>query len=400
MAKQTQEEREDYKQATYATQEALEHFNRDNNEKWTFGENWSNVSTRFETFINKYLFPKLNETLLIDIALGNRFNWLAKEQEFIGQYSEEYVIMDTVPVAMNLGKNEELMLKRNYPRMATRLYGEGILKKQKFTLNNNDERFNFKNLADATNYALAVLRKKISDINVQEESEIKAMIVDYALNQLQDTNKRETVSEEDLTEQVFEAILNMQNNSSKYNEANRASGGAIGRYTTVSKLSDIAILTTDRMKSYLLDTKIANTFQVAGLDFSNRVISFDDLGGVYKTTEEFELQERDTIRYLRAYGDYQAEQGDVIPMGSVFTFDIEDLPEFEGKFEEVKPESDLFAFVFDVNAIKYKRYTQGMLKEPFYNGEFDEVTHWLHYYSFKAISPFFNKILISSQSDD
>ncbi|WNM55577.1 hypothetical protein CoNPh35_CDS0008 [Staphylococcus phage S-CoN_Ph35] len=24
-----------------------------------------------------------------------------------------------------------------------------------------------------------------------------------------------------------------------------------------------------------------------------------------------------------------------------------------------------------------------MLKEPFYNGEFDEVTHWIHYYSLK-----------------
>lgn len=382
---------------TDKSKSALKDFNSDYGKSWNFGENWSNVDTMFETFVNKYLFPKINETLLIDIALGNRFNWLAEEQQFIGQYSEEYVIMDTVPVAMNLGKNEELMLKRNYPRMATRLYGSGIVKKQKFTLNNNDARFNFQTLGDATNYALAVLKKKISDINVEEEKEIRAMMVDYALNQLSDSNIRYATSQEDLASKVFEAILNMQNNSDKYNEANTASGGAIGRYTTVSKLSDIAILTTDSMKSYLLDTKIANTFQASGIDFTDHVISFDDLGGVFKTTSEITLSENDTIKYLRGFGDYQSQVGDVVPEGSVFTFDVSQQTEFAGNVVEVKPQDDLFAFIFDINGLKYKRNTDGMLKPPFYNGEFDEVTHWIHYYSFKAVSPFFNKILITSE---
>lgn len=387
-------------QVAQATQSALSNFNRTYKTQWTFGENWTNVNTQFETFVNKFLFPKINETLLINIALGNRFNWLAKEIDFIGQYSEEYVIMDTVPVTMDLGKNEELMLKRNYPQMATRLYGAGILKKQKFTLNNNDVRFNFQTLADATNYALGVLKKRISDINVQEEKEIRAMLVDYALNQLADTNKREATSQEDLAAKVFEAILNLQNNSAKYNEANKASGGSIGQYTTVSKLEDIAILTTDRMKSYLLDTKIANTFQIAGLDFTDHVISFDDLGGVYKATEEITVSEDASVTYLKGFGDYQVAKGDVIPVGSVFTFDVTSLTEFDGKVEEIKPDNHLFAFIFDINALKYKRYTQGMLKPPFYNGEFDEVTHWLHYYSFKAVSPFFNKILITSTTEE
>lgn len=380
-----------------STKASLQSFNHDYGKQWTFGENWSNVNTMFETYVNKYLFPKINETLLIDIALGNRFNWLAKEQDFIGQYSEEYVIMDTIPIEMNLGKNEELMLKRNYPQMATRLYGSGIVKKQKFTLNNNDVRFNFQTLGDATNYALGVLRKKISDINVQEEKEIRAMMVDYAINQLQDSNRRTASSKEDLTERVFEAILNMQNNSAKYNEVHKASGGAVGQYTTVSKLKDIAILTTDSLKSYLLDTKIANTFQMAGIDFTDHIISFDDLGGVYKSTQDVTLANEDTINYLRAFGDYQAMIGDVIPTGSVFTFNVSDLKEFKGKVEEIKPQGELFAFIFDVNALKYKRNTKGMLKEPFYNGEFDEVTHWIHYYSFKAMSPFFNKILITEE---
>lgn len=378
-----------------STKASLQSFNHDYGKQWTFGENWSNVNTMFETYVNKYLFPKINETLLIDIALGNRFNWLAKEQDFIGQYSEEYVIMDTIPIEMNLSKSEELMLKRNYPQMATRLYGSGIVKKQKFTLNNNDVRFNFQTLGDATNYALGVLRKKISDINVQEEKEIRAMMVDYAINQLQDSNHRTASSKEDLTERVFEAILNMQNNSAKYNEVHKASGGTVGQYTTVSKLKDIAILTTDSLKSYLLDTKIANTFQMAGIDFTDHIISFDDLGGVYKTTKDVTLSNEDTINFLRAFGDYQAMIGDVIPEGSVFTFNVTDLKEFKGNVEEIKPQGELFAFIFDINALKYKRNTKGMLKEPFYNGEFDEVTHWIHYYSFKAMSPFFNKILIT-----
>ena len=381
-----------------STKSSLQDFNHDYGKQWTFGENWSNVNTMFETYVNKYLFPKINETLLIDIALGNRFNWLAKEQDFIGQYSEEYVIMDTVPIAMNLGKNEELMLKRNYPRMATKLYGAGLVKKQKFTLNNNDTRFNFSTLGDATNYALGVLRKKISDINVQEEKEIRAMMVDYALNNLQESNKRIATSKEDLAEKVFEAILNLQNNSAKYNEVNSASGGAIGKYTTVTNLKDIAILTTDSVKSYLLDTKIANTFQMAGIDFTDHVISFDDLGGVFKATEDITITEDESLAYLRAFGDYQAQNGDIIPTGSVFTFDVSALTEFVDKVEEIKPVDDIFAFIFDINALKYKRNTKGMLKEPFYNGEFDEVTHWLHYYSFKAISPFFNKILITSET--
>lgn len=380
-----------------STKASLQDFNHDYGKQWTFGENWSNVNTMFETYVNKYLFPKINETLLIDIALGNRFNWLAKEQDFIGQYSEEYVIMDTIPIEMNLSKSEELMLKRNYPQMATRLYGSGIVKKQKFTLNNNDVRFNFQTLGDATNYALGVLRKKISDINVQEEKEIRAMMVDYAINQLQDSNRRTASSKEDLTERVFEAILNMQNNSAKYNEVHKASGGSVGQYTTVSKLKDIAILTTDSLKSYLLDTKIANTFQMAGIDFTDHIISFDDLGGVYKTTKDVTLSNEDTINYLRAFGDYQAMIGDVIPTGSVFTFDVSNLKEFSGNIEEIKPQGELFAFIFDINALKYKRNTKGMLKEPFYNGEFDEVTHWIHYYSFKAMSPFFNKILITEE---
>ena len=377
---------------TLASISALQQYNSDHTSAWEFGTNWSNVSSDFETFVNKYLFPKLNETSLHNVALGNRFEWLAKEIDFISQYSEEYVILDTVPINMNLSKNEELMLKRNYPKMATKLYGQGVLKKTKFTLNNNDTRHNFLTLGDATKYALGVYKKRISDINVSEELEIKGMILEYALNHAKD--ERTVASREELFTEVFEGILNIQNNSAKYNEADTASGGSIGRYTTVSALKDIVILTNDSMKTFLLDTKLANTYQVEGLDLSDRIISFDDLGGIWKTTADVTIAEQSTLDVFESMGDYQMAIGDLIPEGAVITFDVSELTEFVGSVEEVKPESDLFAYVFDVNKVRYRRNTKGMLKQPFYNGEFDEITYWLHYYSFKSMSPFYNSIVV------
>lgn len=381
---------------TLATADALKMWNADHGTAWQIGENWSNVNTEFETFINKYLFPKINETLLVSQALGNRFQRFAKEVDFIGQYSEEYVILDSVPVAMNLSKSEEMMLKREYPRMATKLYHEGIVKKMKFTLNNNDTRLNFSTLGDAINYATGVYRKKISDINVQEEREMKGMLVDYAERNVKDVRK--VTSEEELFEEVFTALLNVQNNSEKHNEADTASGGALGRYTTVSKLDKLLILTTDKLKSYLLNTKIANTFANEGIDMTDHIMSFDDLGGTFRLTADVTIAEADTIAKFRSLGDYQIAIGDILPKGTVLTFDISELVEFKGKVEEVKPSSDLWAFVLDVDCIRYKQYTKGMLKPPFYNGEYDEVTYWLHYYSNKFISPFYNKILVKGKA--
>ena len=380
---------------TLASMKALDQYNSDFSAQWDFGTNWSNVATDFETFINKYLFPKLNETAVHNVALGNRFEWLSKEIDFIGQYSEEYVILDTLPVNMNLSKTEELMLKRNYPKMATKLYGQGVLKKTKFTLNNNDTRHNFLTLGDATKYALAVYKKRISDINVSEETEVKGTIIDYALNHVKD--KRTVTSRDELFTEIFEGILNIQNNSTKYNEADTASGGTLGRYTTVSKLSDIVILTNDSMKTYLLDTKLANTFQVAGLDLSDRIISFDDLGGLWKTTADVTISESATLEKFGYMGDYQVNAGDIVPEGSVLTFDVSELTEFAGNVEEIKPDNDLFAYVFDINKLRYRRHTKGMLKQPFYNGEFDEITYWLHYYSYKSMSPFYNSILVTGE---
>lgn len=372
-----------------AVRESLVSHNKATGNSWTFGTNWDNTGTEFETYVNHYLFPKLNETLIIESILGNRFNWLAKEVDFVGQYSEEYVILDSVPIEMDLTKNAELMLKRNYPKMATKLYAQGIVKKLKFTLNNNDARLNFLTIGDAITYAVSVYRKKITDINVAEEAEIKAMLVDYGLNQAND--KREVTSMEELFEVLSESVLNLQNNSSKHNEANKASGGAVGRFTTASKLSNLVILTTDKVKRYLLNTFLANTFHAEGIDLSKIIISFDDLGGTYRVTEDTTVTQP-ILDKLQIFGDYQVQIGDIIPEGYVFSYDVSDVID---NCEEIKPDSDLFAMVMDARAIRYQRFTKGMLKKPFYNGEFDEITYWIHYYSFKAISPFYNKVVIT-----
>lgn len=375
-----------------AVQGALLQFNSDTQNSWSFGANWDNTGTSFETFVNKYLFPKLNETLIVEVVNGNRFDWLAQEIDFIGQYSEEYVILDSVPITMDLTKNAELMLKRNYPRLASKIYQQGILKKVKFTLNNNDARLNFLTIGDGIKYAIAVYKKKISDINIAEEQEMKAMLLDYALNHTKD--HRSVTSMQGLFQEISKAILNLQNNSDKHNEVQTASGGAIGRFTTISNLSDILIITSDEAKAYLLDTKLANSFHANGIDLSSHIISFDDLGGVYKTNKDIKVTTA-MLPLLQAMGDYQVEKDDIIPASTIFTFDITSIFD-AADYAEVKPTGEYFAAIYDVRGIRYKRCTKGMLKEPFYNGEFDETTHWIHYYSMKSISPFYNKVTIKS----
>ena len=386
------------KELAQALQDSLKSWNTDKGESWTLGTNYSNLGTEFETYINHYLFPKINETKLIMKDLGNRFNFLAKEQPLIAQLNEEYVILDQVPVDLNLSKEEELMLKRHYPQMATRLYGQGVHRKMKFTLNDNENRLNWSTLGDAISYAVAVYKKRISDINVSEETEIRAMLVDYATSNIDQNLVRKANDIDDLATKTFETLLNIQNNSSKYNEASKASGGSIGRYTTKTDLKDVIILTTDRVKTYLLDTKIANTFEMSGIDYTQRIISFADLGGAWKLTDDCTIVAQD-IDKIRAMGDYQMVAGDVIGKGAVFTYDVSSFESFKGKVKEIKPDSDLFAMVLDANCIYYRRNTTKLLPRYFYNTEFDEYTYWMHYYSFKAISPFYNKIVIEAPAE-
>lgn len=372
---------------------ALTDFNKAYDTAWSFGTNWDNQGTQFETFVNKFLFPKINETALINVKLGNRFEWLAREVDFVGQYSEEYVIKDSVPVSLNLETNAYAMLEHNYPQMITKLYGNGIIKKQKFSLNNNDVRLNFATIGDAIGYAMGVYLKRISDINYLEEQEVKGMIVDYAMNHSNYVDD-EIQSLQELYSKLFELMLDLQDNNSIFNESNKASNGAIGRYTTTTKLENVVILTSNKVKTYLLDTKIANTFNAEGIDLSKRIMSFRDLGGVYRLTENVKVTSDEALDLFSAMGDYQTKKDHTIIKGMVVSFDVSQLPEFEGKVVEIKPDSEYFTYVFDVNKIRYEKYTKDMMKKPLFDRENDVYTHWMHYYSRKNMSPFYNGALL------
>lgn len=386
-----------------ASDQALAEYNKDYhtqyswNTGWEKGQNWTSEGTQFETLINNYFFPKIRATTLAQQNLGNRFDFLAKEVPDVTTWlNEDYVIADSVPTGLNLAKPVENMLKVNYPKVMTKLYSGTNFLKEKFTLNDNDATLNFQTLGDAINYVTAVYRKRVSDINMYEELMIKSMLVDYGMNHVQD--QRKVNSRDELVSAVGEALLNVQNNSWKHNEANTASGGAVGRYSTYTPLKDVFILTNDSTKEFLLNTIVANTFQVAGVDFTDRVISFDDLGGSYKLTKDVTIQNDTTAKKLRDLGAYETTTGETIYASTVMPYDLSGLPEFSGAYQEIKPTGDLFALVCDINSVGYKRKTANMLKKPFYNPERDEVTYWMHYQAQRYIRPFFNKILIYGTS--
>ena len=48
-----------------AVRSSLITHNTETGHAWTFGTNWDNQGTQFETYVNKYLFPKLNESMSI-----------------------------------------------------------------------------------------------------------------------------------------------------------------------------------------------------------------------------------------------------------------------------------------------------------------------------------------------
>lgn len=393
-------------QVADAVSRAITGFNVENGKQWTFGTNWNASGSDFETFTNKYLFPKLNETAIVNVALGNRFDWLAVETDFIGQYSEEYVILDTVPTELALDKSTTLMLERNYPKIATKLYGSGIVRKMKFTLNDNIARQQFATIGDAVSYAVNVYKKQISMINVVEEFELKSMIMDYALNQVKD--KRSTTTDTYIDD-LYTAILNLQNNSFTHNEASTASGGSLSTFTTQSQLKDLLIVTTDRQKVKILNSFIAQSFNTAGLDLTDHIVSFQELGGAYKVKARLSVYGTEVVKALQNAGLYDFKDGDSFEVGDVIAIpnfkeimknqDGVTESSFGQWFTEIAPEQDddLFTVVLDARAIRYKRYTKNMLKQPFYNGEFDEVTYWIHYYSMKSISPFYNKVVLKKK---
>ena len=366
--------------------EALQKYNLDKGKSYDYGTSWTIISSDFNEFVTSYLFPKLNETTLVVKALGNRFDYLAEEDEVIGQYSEEYVILDSIPVNLNLNKSRMTMLETNYPKIANMIYGAGMFKKMKFTLNDNYARRNFNTLKDAIKYALGVYTKRVSDINVNEESELKAIISKYAISETKD--KRIANDINDLIDITYIALLNIQNNSSAYNECSKI---VKIPYTTQTSLDNVLIITNDNVKYQLLNTKVANTYNSNGLDISKHIISFDDFNNIYEVTSDITCTKNE-VEYLQSLCEHEIAVGDIIPKGTLICVNDYELEKVNTAFSHIDMKKD-FVYIIDEKKIKYKRNTKDMLKS-FFNAEFNETNHWLHYYTRKTISPFYNNIFI------
>ena len=374
------------KPLTDLVSEALKTYNLDKGTNYSFGTSWNKVSSDFNDLVSNYLFPKLNETTLVVKPLGNRFEYLAVEEDNIAQYSEEYVILDAIPVNLNLNKSRMTMLNTNYPKIANVIFGTGMFKKLKFTLNDNYARRNFNTLKDAINYALGVYTKRVSDINVNEESELKAMLIKYATTETKD--KRQANDINDLIEKTYIALLNIQNNSSAYNECSKIVNIP---YTTQTNLENVLIITNDVVKYQILNTKIANTFNSAGLDITKHIISFDDFNNIYEVKTDITTTKKE-VEYLQTLCEHEISVGDVIPKGTLICINDPELEKVNTAFEHIDVKKD-FVYIIDENKIKYKRNTKNMLKS-FDNPEFNEINHWLHYYTKKTISPFYNNVFI------
>lgn len=379
------------KTLTELVKESLQEFNTKNGKTFDFGQSWYNVSNDFNDYVTNYLFPKLNESEIVVKPLGNRFEFLAQEVENFGALTEEYVILDSVPVNLDLNKERTLLLNTNYPKIANKVYGCGKNKKMKFTIDDSFLRRNFNTLKDAIDFALAVYSKKISDINVIEENEIKSILLYYAKNYT--SLKKTVLSVEDLINQTYISLLNIQNNSSLYNECNSIIDIP---YTTQSKLDDILIITSDELKYKILDTKIANTFDSKGLDITKHIISFDTFNNMFITKKDIKVTQ-DIKTFLNNLGDYQVELNDTILKNTIFFIQSEKLQKeflkLSTDFSQIEI-NDNFVYILDINKIKYKRNTKDMLKK-FYNAEFNETNFFIHYYTKKTISPFYNNIFIS-----
>lgn len=397
-----------------ASQQALEAFNADLSagkietqaygpngttgyKNWDFGTPWSNIGTEFETFVNKYFYPKIQSTISSNVALGNRFDFLAREIQRAGQITEEYVVLDSIPEELRYDAQITEHLKKAYPENINFIYGQGVNKVARFTLNDQDAIMNFSTVGDAISYASKVFLSRISGINQSEESEMKAMIVDYALNNVEGV--REVTNFEELVDGISLAMLNMQNNSHKYNQVEKflKSQGRVGRFSTRTPLSKVMIVTTDKVKNALLNTKIANSFHIAGIDYTDRIVSFDDLGGAFKITSDVTL-DATAIASLKAYGQVVHEVGDVIKAGTIITFDPTGLEAFadadgNAKFEEIKPASENVAIIMDMRSVTYLRDTHDMVRQeqdPYRR----DTNYFLHYKTNKIMSPCYNKIVI------
>lgn len=386
------------------TVEALDQFNRSYGTQYAPTAPWTgDVAIHFTNFVNNNLFPKIADTKYHEAILGDAWSFATKNDPNIASYDEEYAFMDIVPRNLNMSKAGTSLFKRNYKRIATNLYGPGNYRMLSFSLESNYTRRNFSTIGDAIAYALGAYKHCIQMVNIDEERQKTAKIVDYANKNVR---VHETASSlEDMAHKLNLLLMNMTSNSDKYNEAIQlcAPNEIGGRYTTTTDMSHLMILTTTDVKEYMLGTLLANTYQTKGIDITNMIKAFPTLTYAWRATQDITM-DADLVKVLNAFGDEDAEVGDVIPKDAVITIDPEEFlsehPD-KTKFEPITPKNKVgeankpWALVFDTRALKFARFTDGMVEKPFINQSVKEYKYYMHYYHRNNISPFYNKAIVS-----
>lgn len=393
-----------------AIEASINQWNQTQGASWTQGTNWDNIGTDFETFVNKNFFPKLTETIQNLPKIGNPFQFLAKNRVLVGQYREEFATLDKVPTGVNLNTDGALLLNPEYPKVKTRLYQNGFRRKLKFTIDlSGDIQQNFLNLRDGIDYVTGEYISSLNSINVTEMREMFGAIVDYMHNNLSTFQLTTVTSLDEAITATFDTMGAMQTPTSGYNEGMSAAGPAIGRLTRKTPLNRLMIICSTSARTHILDTKIANTFQVAGLDITEHLLAFPTMDktpamdGVYKLTDTVTITESAddniSLDVLKAMGIYNARVGTIYKKGTVFTFDIKNpkMKDFVGKFEQIGLKDDNDIIIIDTASIMYEQDTSNFVR-TFDNPEIDGVSYFIKYTSTKNISPFTNKGLVGSEN--
>lgn len=394
-----------------AVEASINQWNQTQGASWTKGTAWSSVSTDFLTYVNNNFFPTLTETIQNLPKIGNPFQWLARMKVIVGQYRQEFAAIDRVPTGINLNTDGALLLNPEYPRVKTMVYQNGFRRKIKYTIDlSGDIQQNFTTLEDGINYVIGEYVNSLNSINITEYREMFGAIVDYCHNNLTVYQKKTVTSLDEAITKTFETMQALQAPTSGYNEGMTASGPAVGRLTRKTPLNRMMILCTNAARTHLLDTRIANTFQVAGLDITDHIISFPKISetpamdGVYKVLESSDpdnktvvtITEDDSIAYLHAMGMYNVRKNTTFLEGTVFTFDVSTLKEFKDKVVQIGLEDDNDIIIIDTASIMYDQDTSNFVTQ-FVNPEIDGVSYYLKYTSTKNISPFTNKAIIASE---
>lgn len=381
---------------------SINQWNQTTGASWTLGTNWSSVDTDFETFVNKNYFPVVTEIFYNLPRIGNPFQWLAKQRTLTGQFRQEVATVDQIPTGINLNTDGELLLNPQYPKVKTRLYQNGFRRKLKFTIDlSGDITQNFITLEDGIDYVTAQYISSLNSIQITEYREMFGAIVDYTHNNLTKYQQRVVSSLDEAIDKTYELMKAMQRPSSAFNEGTLAAGPAVSRLTRQVPLDRIMILCSDRAATRILNTNIANTFQIAGLDITDHILNFPTIedtppmDGVYKVTENVIISDPETLAYLQAMGMYNTLNGTVFKEGAVFTFDITGLKDFKGKYEQIGLKDDSDIILIDTASIMYFQDTSNMTR-TFENPEIDGVTYYIKYTSTKNISPYTSKAVITS----